>query len=122
METKEVPTAEAVLYRLKVRVKAMVTKEFLLDSYVTVEKMLTDNFKVQLTAYLWGETETVQTVRYPKNWKEAFKERWFPSWLLRLSPIEFTEIVIEAKVMYPDLKVSMPREKHMVKITQREEG
>ena len=28
--------------------------------------------------------------KQPENWKEAFKERWFPKWLLKRYPVKYS--------------------------------
>jgi len=31
-------------------------------------------------------------VQYPRDWWEAFKARWFPVWVLRSCPVQYTVI------------------------------
>jgi len=36
-----------------------------------------------------SHTECIGTIKYPKDWKEAFKERWFPKWLKHFYPVKY---------------------------------
>lgn len=45
-----------------------------------------------------------QIIRYPKNWIEAFKERWFPYWAKRKWPVQYTEWRADFSFLYPDLQ------------------
>jgi hypothetical protein len=33
-------------------------------------------------------------VKWPENWIEAFRERWFPAWLLRRKPIRYKSVSV----------------------------
>lgn len=46
----------------------------------------------------------IQSLRFPKNWKEAFKERWFPQWALKRYPVVYEEITLD--VVMPGLQHS----------------
>ncbi len=45
---------------------------------------------------------------YPSDWWQAFKERWMPKWVLRLSPVKYSEIV--ARHMFPFLQEELGEE------------
>ncbi len=38
--------------------------------------------------------------RWPKTWRDAFKERWFPAWWLRRWPVEYDKINIDRVVSW----------------------
>ena len=42
-------------------------------------------------------------IKYPLNWYEAFKERWFPKWYHKKYPIKYKQIVIIPEVLYPQI-------------------
>lgn len=58
---------------------------------------------------MWAEMPTLQMQRhiakYPRDWKQAFKERWAPGWFLRRWPVIYTEEVFDARLAYPDHKL-----------------
>lgn len=47
-----------------------------------------------------------RVIRYPKNWKEAFKERWTPRWLKKRFPVKYREY--DVLVVFPDLLKEFP--------------
>jgi len=85
----------------------------LLDSSVSIDRLV-DGFRLTLKGYLWGEHLEKRTIRYPTSWWEAFKERWFPVFVLRWFPISYTVVRIEGKVVYPDLKIALPKDRHFL--------
>ena len=42
-----------------------------------------------------------RVIRHPENWKEAVKERWFPRWLKKRTPVKYKEY--DVLVVFPDL-------------------
>ena len=42
-----------------------------------------------------GEQKFSYHAKYPKDWWEAFKEKWFPLWLKGRYPVQYTNIDIE---------------------------
>jgi len=51
-------------------------------------------------------TETVSREKWPKDWWEAVKERWFPAFLLSRWPVKYQRIDIEA--VYPKCSLEDP--------------
>ena len=64
--------------------------------------------------HVWGETGGHREIRYPRDWREAFKARWLPRWAKAIWPVRYTIIDVTAKVTYPDLRVSLPSEPHRI--------
>lgn len=60
---------------------------------------------MQIVTYLWGKVNKEVAVKYPADWKEAFKERWYPKWLLKRYPVVYVDYVIKAYELYPDIVV-----------------
>ena len=52
--------------------------------------------------------------RWPADWRQAFKERWFPAWAKRRWPVRWERRHLEAQALYP--LVSMPRAAHTIRI------
>ena len=46
---------------------------------------------------------------YPKDWWQAFKDRWFPKWLKRHYPVETNDVWAVHK--FPDLGTPLGRER-----------
>jgi hypothetical protein len=55
---------------------------------------------------------------YPADWKEAFKERWFPSWLLEKFPVKYVRV--DVMEYYP--KVALPDREPVVKFVKQVGG
>ena len=90
---------------------AKVVSPALMKAKVRVEEdWLVDMIRIELTGFLLGEQIDKKEVSYPSNWKEAFKERWFPEWAKNKWPVCYTAHVMDAKALYPELhtKLSWP--------------
>lgn len=59
-------------------------------------------------------TQHLKEISYPSDWKEAFKERWFPKWLLQKFPVKYTRY--DAKVLYPLIQI--PEQANRVEFTR----
>lgn len=75
----------------------------------------------KMRAYVWGHTSTVMTIKYPADWKQAFKERWFPSFLLKKYPIVYKTYSVDASIIYPRINVVLPDEQHFLKYHIKED-
>lgn len=96
-------------------------KEFL-HKTVTLEKMdvvlnfvvsreapadyIADLIKYMVRGYVWSQDAGKKVeFKYPADWWQAFKERWFPAWLLKSYPVIYTHREFQVKATYPDLVV-----------------
>jgi len=61
---------------------------------IDINKMLSEEICLKASYKVYGRD--VDEIRFPSNWREAFKARWFPGWLKKRFPIEFNIIKIEA--------------------------
>jgi len=67
-----------------------------------------DRIAVRITGYVWSERLGTHTVRYPRDWWEALKERFAPCWFTLRYPVVYANIVLEAKALYPDFQCPVP--------------
>lgn len=58
---------------------------------------------VEFRQHVAGQVLFDREVRYPADWWQAFKGRWFPRWLLRRFPVRETVVRMEAKALYPQI-------------------
>lgn len=42
-------------------------------------------------------------VKYPLDWWQAFRERWFPKCLLKRSPVQYNTQSLSARILYPHI-------------------
>src|SRR6266850_978956 len=122
-----------------VKVKQLVLEKILVSCEVDVSRMqlesmridsiadwISNRYRIQLRQFLLGENLHKETVRwkYPADWREAFKERWFPkSWLKRW-PVRYTKksVTFDVKAIYPKLNFSLPQEEKYVTFTKSYES
>ena len=89
---------------------------------------LVGQFGVRVSGYLWVESVKSYTVRYPRDWKEALKEKWYeiddyylrwlPESFKRNHPVIYTVHNLDLKALYPDIKVSLPDNRHTLMMMQ----
>jgi hypothetical protein len=80
-----------------------------------VESFINNSVDMQIHGYVWGERGKSETIKYPATWRDSFKERWFPKWLLDRYPVQYRVHEINTTTLYPNFKVSMPRDVHVLK-------
>ena len=58
-----------------------------------------------LKATVAGKKVDSKEVRYPKDWWQAFKARWFHKRLLKKFPVQETVVLMEASAYYPGIVI-----------------
>jgi len=94
---------KAILERLRFAARETITGEMLTSVNVT---FLEDHFNENIIFH-WKATiagQNLRTIQYPRDWWQAFKERWFPRGFKRWWPIEYK--VIDIYALYPS--IAMP--------------
>lgn len=82
--------------------------------FETIIDHVADELYLGFVKNILGEKTQIQYIKYPKDWWEAFKERWFFDWLLRKFPVKYTEYKIDVELLYPYLQIKIPEEKTSV--------
>jgi len=112
---------EITLNKVKVGAMLTVSEEFIDNLQVTVgypgtswlENMIVLSFR----SYLWGEDLGDVVIKYPENWWEAFKERWYPKYILDKFPVKYKTFRANQQVLYPELSLpSVPGERKIYKL------
>ena len=85
-----------------------------------VEEWAEDVIVFRLKATMLGEHIETPAARYPKDWKEAVKERFFPKWALQRWPVRYTVKVFDARVVYP--MIALPRKQHYISAVDLKEA
>ena len=78
------------------------------------QEALYENILTRVKQAVWGRETQRQECKWPADWWQAFKERWFPAWVLKRWPVQYTEYVLRARELYPD--VAMPHRSPIVVI------
>lgn len=92
------PYKSVVLEKLQIGLEVRIAREFVdsKDEYIA--------YKIK--SYVWSQDAGKKVVfKYPSDWWQAFKERWFPKWLLDRYRVVYTYKEFVVKATYPDLKI-----------------
>lgn len=65
-----------------------------------------DALVFQLVGYLAADHVDSVTIAYPRDWWEAVKQRFAPSWFTKRYPVVETRHVVDLKAVYP--KIPLP--------------
>lgn len=96
-------------------IKTTIRAELPNSEYFNFDSWISDtsrNLVVELNRFVWGEKLEPKIIEYLENWKEAFKERWFPEWAKRKWPVKKTRHAVSFDILYPDFQPKLPDEKH----------
>jgi hypothetical protein len=90
---------EIVLQKIRFGVSQNFTKEFLDNLKFNKEyDVVTQELRTQLKWWALGKSITktvVNTVKYPTTWKDAVKERFYPNFLKKRFPVNYTYSDVE---------------------------
>ena len=75
-----------------------------------LRQTLCDNITAYFKTFVWVESKNIQEkeVKYPADWWQALKEKWFPKWLLEKYPVEYMHHRLVAKCLYPGFTPAIP--------------
>lgn len=73
-----------------------------------------DYLMTTVSQAIWGMENKPVYIEYPETWWDAFKNRWFPEWLLRYYPTNWIEWYIDSKTLYPLLEIESPNYTHTI--------
>lgn len=69
----------------------------------------TNSIVFQFRAFILGESQKPIILKpQPTSWWQMFKRDIMPKWFVRKFPVKSEEIIIDVKVIYPDLQISIP--------------
>lgn len=71
---------------------------------------------VKFHTSIWAETIDEQEIRYPADWWQAVKQRWFPEWALRRWPVVEQVHRISWNVEYPRIPTEWGRGVRRVRV------
>lgn len=94
------------LQKLRFAVSQRISQAQLLDFSVdTFQDFFTEDLTYRLKAAVWARHIGSDDVRFPADWWQAFKERWFPRWVNRRWPVQYRTFTIDAWHKYPALQL-----------------
>lgn len=103
-------TPETVtLERVRVALDVALSRTLLMDPSVDLDAVLNEMVVAKVRGFVLGRTLERQQVSFPSDWWQSFKARWFPRWAKRRWPVRFETIIIEAKALYPEANIAVPK-------------
>lgn len=72
------------------------------------------HYITELSDMVWGQKNKDLFIEYPETWWDAFKNQWYPEWLLRRYPTHWIEWYIDSKTLYPMLDIKTPELTHTI--------
>lgn len=75
---------------------------------ITEECQIRDLLRAELRAYVVAEDANPLIIRYPMNWWQHFKQRWFPKWALKRWPVRQVTHTITGSALFPYFKPKIP--------------
>lgn len=106
------------LERIKFGLMMGLSKEWMGASVEFRDDFFTNNVVMQAHGYLWGRTDELVEIKYPKDWRESFKERWFPAWMLKRYPVAYKTHRIDVREIYPDYRPAIPDKTFRLKLVK----
>ena len=68
-----------------------------------------DHMLIAIKTRIFGEQLEYKEIKYPCDWWQALRERWFPVEWLERHPVVYTTVVFDARFLYPSLKSNEPQ-------------
>lgn len=103
-DTAEYGRREIRLEKLRVAAQVVVSENLLYDARLDIiEDMLTRQFRVTIRGSILklGKGASME-IKYPQDWWQSFKERWFPDWALSRWPVRYKVHEIKAEALFPE--------------------
>uniref|UniRef100_A0A6M3K119 Uncharacterized protein n=1 Tax=viral metagenome TaxID=1070528 RepID=A0A6M3K119_9ZZZZ len=77
---------------------------------ITYDRMR-EKIILTIKAYVLADNFKHYERKWPKDWWQAFKERWFPKWILHKWPVVYNELIVDVRALYPEYRPKIPKEK-----------
>ena len=124
---KSAKYATALLEKLRFEITRHYGQEFLDDCELDIDHLAQlecDEIIFKLRGFVWGEHIDEIGIKHPADWIEAFKERWFPRWILRRYPVQYTRYVSNDMAVYPNFRPSLRGQERLIRTMPfaKEEG
>ena len=73
-----------------------------------------DMLTISIRQRIFGKQVLHDVISYPANWKEAFKERWYPAWAKDKWPVRYATKTFDVRELVPSL--SRPGFKSLINV------
>lgn len=85
-----------------------------------IRSMMADQIIRTIAWEVAGLKEVVVDVRFPVTWWDAFKDRWFPKFMLKRWPAQFREIHVDKMTAFPAISLPPNCGKSIVVLTKND--
>ena len=117
----KISTEEVILEKIQFEVARILNRDFFDVKFVNhIMHELKNSMCVHLSASVMGKKIDTIKINYPLNWKESFKERWFPQWALKKWPVKRKYHEIDFHELYPDIKPSIPGKRMVIHVAHND--
>ena len=104
------------LEKLHYAVETRITRDELFSARVeTYYDYIAHHLVLKLRGFIW--IEPLEIVRYPADWWQAFKERWFSAWMKARWPVRYEVFDVQAR--YPTFRYAVPVDNSYLEIARR---
>jgi len=108
----------ATLRRFRVgAIKAI--SPYLIDAQVELKwDAVFEQYAAEFRGYVWSEPVQHREIKYPLDWWQAFKARYFPDWAKVRWPVEYMVHTIDVEAIYPEFRPSVPNEDYCFRLLE----
>jgi len=94
---------KVILEKFQTAIEHRITPELLNQySYGAIYDIFWDDMIVRLNRFIPSYRCPNFLANCPKDWFQAFKERFAPKWILKKWPVVYRDLEIEVRQLYPD--------------------
>jgi len=96
--------------------------QFAIDPKVEIVSQVewaAESIAIRIEQQVFGREVQRQECEWPRDWWQAFKERWYPAWAKRRWPVEYERYVITARELYPQMALPSDRYQGVITIAKR---
>ena len=105
METQEL---ENMMIGAMAKIQLDLVEEFAQPAnvnYTLMDDWFENALTVSVKQRIFGKQILHEEITYPTNWKEAFKDRWFPEWAKARWPVLHTTKTFDVREVVPTLDI-----------------
>jgi hypothetical protein len=105
MIVKNVSYEQVKLEKMTIKIREELSSSIFDDVDVSIEE-IGNKVAVDVTARVLGRSRGADTVSYPSDWWQAFRERWLPHFWLRKFPVLYTSYSVSLTEVFPDISLA----------------
>lgn len=105
------------LEKMQFEISKYIPESILGEARIDISETIKNEMKAEIRFFLYGKEikrEIEETYSYPRDWWQAFKERWYPGFLKKQFPVKYRKVdkIIRHFHICPHLNIAS-KEKHL---------